>query len=121
MNPIVITGMLAMAVFSVALMITLSNEQVRYSHTVEAASEAQSQRLREEMAAVLAGSQVLVENTGPVRITVKEIRVLDSDGYVVHAQKADSDIAVGQDGHAIELDPGTVQAIAQLRDAEGGR
>lgn len=118
MNPIVIMGMVVVAVFFTALMLTLSDEQILYSHTVEETSEIQSQRLHEEMHAVMDRGQILVENTGSVRITVKEIRVIDDDGFVVHSQKEDFEIHVAQDNLELALDTNTIQVLADLEDAE---
>ena len=111
-NPIVIAGMLVIAVFSAAMMMTLSGEQARYSRTVEITSEVQSQRIHEELDADLRGDNILVENTGPVDLRIKEIRIIDPDGQMRYMQKIDLDLSAAQ-SHTIALDIEAHQILAQ--------
>ena len=93
MNPIVITGMLAMTVSAAVMMISFSNDQIRYSESTQKISEIQTQRISEEMILTTTDSgQIEVKNTGTVPVQIREVRIIDDQGHVTFRQKADQTI-----------------------------
>lgn len=100
------------AVLSSALLMTISNGQIDHSRTLEMTAEIQSQRLQEQLQALMYNDTLLVENTGTVGILVKEIRILDENGRVIHMQKDDSYLTSTQNS-TIQLDSETHRIITQ--------
>ena len=98
MNPIVIAGIMAMAVLSSAMMISFSDGQVRHSNTAEQVSNMQAERVQERLLVTSRDGQLLLENTGSVTVHVKEIRVLDGDGQIISRQKADVAVPAAHTG-----------------------
>ena len=96
MNPLVITGILAVVIASAYLMISFSTEQVRYSGVIEQTSTMQTERLREEAVLSIQDGQLLLENTGSVPIQIREIRLLDNDGRIILRQETDRRILSAQ-------------------------
>ena len=96
MNPIAIAGVLAVTVASTGLMISFSGQQVQYSQTVEQTASLQAERLQENLSVTAGGGVLFVENTGPLPVQIREIRVLDDAGHVILAQKADDTARVSQ-------------------------
>ncbi len=113
MNPIVILGVLAVAVASISMMISFSDEQVRYSDTMQRTVEMQAQRLQEQAAVTIQDGQLWLKNTGPVPIHVREVRILDDSGSVIHTQKAETTILSSQT-QAIPADLRVADAITQI-------
>ena len=113
MNPLVITGILAVTVASFAMMVSFSDEQMRHSDMSERMAEMNAQRVREDVSAVLAGEQLSLENTGPVPVLIKEIRVLDGSGHIVSRQKTDVAVSTAQTG-TIQLDGNMSRAIRSM-------
>lgn len=103
MNPLVITGILAVSIASFAMMVSFSDGQIQYSNVSERVADINAQRVREDMSPSLSGGQLYLENTGSVPILVKEIRVLDDSGHIVSRQKTDVAISTAQTG-TIPLD-----------------
>ncbi len=113
MNPIVILGVLAVAVASISMMISFSDEQVRYSDTTQRTAEMQAQRLQEQAAVTIQDGELRLKNMGSVPIHIREIRILDDSGFVIHTQKAETTILSSQT-HTIPADPRVADAIAQI-------
>ena len=110
-NPIVIAGIMAMAVLSSAMMISFSDGQVRHSHTAEQVSNLQAERVQERMSVTSRDGQVIFENTGSVTVHVKEIRMLDGDGQIISRQKADVAVPAAHTG--------AVRLSGQTQEEEG--
>lgn len=99
-NPLIITGILTMAIAVTAMMLSFSTQQVQYSKTVEQASTLQAQRLAEDLEATMNGKQIQIKNTGSNSIQIKEIRILDDTGRVIITQKVDDKILSAQSSMA---------------------
>jgi len=111
MNPLVITGIMAMTVLVSVLMISFSDGQIRYSQTAQKVSNMQAERVREDVSVSLQDDGLLLlENTGSVPVRIVEIRVLDGDGQVVSRQKADVPVSPAGSDMA-RLDPDTAEAL----------
>ena len=98
MNPIVIVGILALAILTAIMMVSFSNDQVRQMHTTEKVSTIQVERLREEVSATTAkkGDHIQINNTGSIPIRLKEIRILDDNGHITYREKIDQHITASQ-------------------------
>ena len=96
MNPLAIIGILVLSTASAIMMISYSNEQVQHSRTMEQISNIQSERLLENLLVDAKDGNLLLENNSPIPIHVREIRLLDDDGNVLYAQKADFSISSAQ-------------------------
>jgi len=111
MNPLVITGIMAMTVLVSVLMISFSDGQIRYSQTAQKVSSMQAERVREDVSVSLQDDgRLLLENTGSVPVRIVEIRVLDGDGQMVSRQRTDVPVSpAGSD--TAGLDPDTAEAL----------
>lgn len=98
MNPIVITGMLAVAVASVAVMAELSGEQARHAAAAERMAGMHSERIREEASLSVRDGRLVVENSGTVGIRILEVRTVDDRGLIESRHPVD--VAVAPAGEA---------------------
>ena len=97
MNPMLVTGVLAVAVASAAMLASFSADHAEYSRSVERASAMQSERLREQVLVERGpGGQVSVSNTGTVPVTVLEVRTVGGDGQVGAREQVRVRIPAGQ-------------------------
>jgi len=94
MNPLVITGTVAIAVLASAMLATYSDLQLEHSHTSQQVSNIQAQRLQEDVSVEIRDDRIILENKGPVPVRIMEIRIIDDDGHVVAQQKSDLRVAV---------------------------
>ena len=120
MNPLVITGILAVTVASVALLISFSNEQVRYSGVIERTSTMQVERLQEDVTVGIRDGQLVLKNTGPVHVQIMEVRLIDEEGNVVMRQKVNHTILAAQSADVSSLDPQFIRSI-RAADVRGVR
>ena len=111
MNPLVITGILAVTVSSVALLISFSNEQVRYSGVIEQTSSMQVERLQEDVIVGMREGQLVLKNTGPASVRIMEVRLIDGEGDVIQRQKTDYTILAAQTVSVAGLDPQFLDSI----------
>ena len=74
MNPILVTGSLAVAAASAGMLVSFSADQAEYSRSLETASSMQSERLREQLSVERGPGGVSVRNTGTVPVTILEVR-----------------------------------------------
>ena len=123
MNPLVITGILAVVLVSSAMMVSFSGKQLEYSNTSEELSSMQVQRVQEELQVTVHNDgQLKLANTGPVPVRVVEVRMLDNDGNIVTRQKTDITIS-SSDEDLIRLNLNDAQLREILNknysDAEG--
>lgn len=104
MNPLVIIGILAITISSVALMLSFSQDQIEYSQTTERVSSIQAQRLQEkitissDLSSLESDShQLTIKNVGTIPIEIKEIRIInDTTGDVVTQYKISKRILASQ-------------------------
>lgn len=96
MNPILITGALAVAAASAGMLVSFSADHAEYSSSVERASAMQSERLREQVLVERSGGKVSVMNTGTVPVTILEVRVVDEDGRVTLQEPVRVRVPAGQ-------------------------
>lgn len=114
MNPLVITGILAVTIASVATMLSFSNEQIRYSDTTEQISAIQAERLQENVQVGTGDGTLQLKNAGPIPVTIKEIRLLDDDGQIILRQSVDQQISAAQTGEISNLHPGIADHIGGM-------
>lgn len=96
MNPILITGALAVAAASAGMLASFSADHAEYSRSVERASAMQSERLREQILVEESGGKISVVNTGAVPVTVLEVRTVDGDGRVTSQERVRVPVPAGQ-------------------------
>lgn len=96
MNPILVTGALAVAAASAGMLVSFSADHAQYSASVERASSMQSDRLREQVEVERGpGGEVRVRNTGAVPVKILEVRTIDADGRVSWSAPAEVYIPAG--------------------------
>ena len=118
MNPIVIIGIMAMTVSAGIMMISFSNDQIRYSELSGQISEMQQQRISEEIAVTASGDGLLeIKNTGHLPVQIKEIRVLNEQGHVIFRQKTDSTV-LASNTITLDADPAIERVIAAANGLE---
>ena len=96
MNPILITGALAVAAASAGMLVSFSADHAEYFRSVERASAMQSERLREQVLVEQSGGKVSVTNTGTVPVTILEVRTVDEDGRVTLQESVRVRVPAGQ-------------------------
>ena len=102
MNPILITGALAVAAASAGMMASFSADHAEYARAVERASAMQSDRLREQLS-VEAGPDggVSVFNSGTVPVTILEVRSIGPDGRVAWSEPVSVRVGPGRSAEVI--------------------
>ena len=96
MNPILVTGSLAVAAASAGMLVSFSADQAEYSRSLETASSMQSERLREQLSVERGPSGVSVRNTGTVPVTILEVRTVGDGGQVTSQDQVRLRIPAGQ-------------------------
>ena len=118
MNPIVIIGIMAMTVSAGIMMISFSNDQIRYSELSGQISEMQQQRISEEIAVAASDDGLLeIKNTGHLSVQIKEIRVLNEQGHVIFRQKTDSTV-LASNTITLDADPAIERVIVTANGLE---
>ena len=113
MNPIAIAGVLAVTMASAGLMVSFTGEQVRYSQAAGQTAALQAERLQEGLSVTAAGGALVVENTGPLPVQIREIRVVDGSGRVIATQGSGEAVGVSQTAEP-RLDPGIRDALERI-------
>ena len=97
MNPILVTGSLAVAAAAAGMLVSFSADHAEYSRSVELASAAQSERLREQLSVERGpGGEVSVRNTGAVPVTILEVRTVGGGGQVTSQEQVRLRVPPGQ-------------------------
>ena len=97
MNPILVTGSLAVAAAAAGMLVSFSADHAEYSRSVELASAMQSERVREQLSVERGpGGEVSVRNTGAVPVTILEVRTVGPGGQVTSQEQVRLRVPAGQ-------------------------
>ena len=96
-NPILVTGSLAVAASAAGMLVSFSADHAEYSRSVELASAAQSERIREQLSVERGpDGEVRVRNTGAVPVTILEVRTVGAGGQVTSQEQVRLRVPAGQ-------------------------
>ena len=98
MNPIIAIPIIALIITSLGItVVTITNQQSMSAETTMQISNAQNERIREDLEFTLdVDGNIMVENKWSDDTKILEVRVLDDDGKVIKSWIADQHITVGK-------------------------